>query len=265
MHEELETVVVEFDEDSGVGRLTMNRPEKLNAMNLQMRADLAAGLERIGEFDDEADGVAVRVVVLEGAGDSFCAGADATEFSGGGGPSLSTRGFRDEMEEFPAPIVAKIRGYCLGGGFETALACDLRLAAEDASVGFPEVDLGLLPGAGGVHYVAELANSTVAKELAMTGDHVPAKRARELGLVNRVYGDEEFDEAVEEFVEELAGQAPLAVRAIKDTGTRSRDVDISQGVAYDRRTFSVLLDTEDHEEGARAFADDEYEPEFEGK
>lgn len=268
MRDKLDTVIVAFDEDRGVGTLTLNRPDKLNALNAQMREDIQTGLERIGSFDADAEGVAVRAVVIEGAGEkAFCAGADITGFSGASPASFvnEPRSMRDAIIEFPAPVIAKIDGYCLGGGLETAFACDFRIASERSTFGFPEVDLGLLPGAGGVQYVARLANPSVAKELGMTGEHISAERADEEGLVNHVHPAGELDDAVEEFADTLAGQPPLAVRAIKDTGNKSTEMGLDEGRAYDRRTFSALLQTEDHEEGARAFAEDDYEPEFTGR
>ncbi|WP_435078060.1 enoyl-CoA hydratase/isomerase family protein [Halococcus sp. AFM35] len=266
MHEELDTVVVEFDEAEGVGRLTLNRPDSLNAMNMRMREDIETGLGMLAERDEEGDGVAVRVVVIEGTGEkAFCAGADITGFSGVSPAAFDAHGMRDSVIEFPAPVVAKIDGYCLGGGLELALACDIRIASESSRLGFPEVDLGLLPGAGGVQYVSRLAGPAVAKELAMTGEHMGGERAAEESIVNHVHGDEEFDEEVEAFVGTLAAKPPLAIRAIKDSGNVSVESGLREGRKYDRRVFSTLLETDDHEEGARAFAEDDYDPEFRGK
>jgi enoyl-CoA hydratase/carnithine racemase len=266
MREELDTVVVEFDEADGIGTLTLNRPDSLNAMNGQMREDIETGLEALAERDGEAEGVAVRVVIIEGSGErAFCAGADITGFSDASPAAFDAHGMRDSVIEFPAPVVAKIQGYCLGGGLELALACDFRIATESSRLGFPEVDLGLLPGAGGVQYVSRLAGPAVAKELAMTGEHVSGERAAEEGIVNRVHGDEKFDEEVEEFVGTLATKPPLAVRAIKDSGNISVESDLHEGRKYDSRVFATLLETEDHEEGAQAFAEDDYDPEFVGR
>ncbi|WP_370525592.1 enoyl-CoA hydratase/isomerase family protein [Halococcus qingdaonensis] len=266
MHEELDAVIVAFDEERGVGTLTLNRPDALNAMNGRMRADIETGLELLEERDSKAEGVAVRAVVIEGAGEkAFCAGADVTGFADASPAAFDAHGLRAAIGEFSAPVVAKIDGYCLGGGLELALACDLRLASESSRLGFPEVDLGLLPGAGGVQYVSRLAGPAFAKELAMTGEHVEAERAADEGIVNHVYDDEAFADEVEGFVETIADKPPLAVRAIKDSGNVSVEVGLSEGRKYDRRIFGTLLETDDHEEGARAFADDEYDPTFVGK
>jgi enoyl-CoA hydratase/carnithine racemase len=265
MHEELETVQVDFDE-RGVGTLTLNRPDSLNAMNQQMRTDIETGLGLLSEQDNEADGVAVRAVVIEGTGDqAFCAGADITGFSDVSPGAFEPHTMRDSVIEFPAPIIAKIHGYCLGGGLELALACDFRIASESSRLGFPEVDLGLLPGAGGVQYVARLAGPSFAKELAMTGEHIPAERAASEGIVNHVHSDEDLDEETDAFVEKLAEQPPLAIRAVKDSGNMAVETSLNEGRKYDQRIFSSLLETEDHTEGERAFAEDDYDPEFSGK
>ena len=262
--EEFDTVEAEFDEETHVGRLTLNRPDALNALSDQLRRDLVEGLQRLESHNEDADGIALRAVVVEGAEGNFCAGADISEFSDASPGETSGQYHYEFVQEFPVPIIAKIRGYCLGGGLETAMSCDFRFAHTDARLGLPEVDLGLIPGAGGVQFISRLANPSVAKEVAMTGDHLSAERAHELDIVNRVYGDD-LDEATREFAETLAAKPPLAVQAIKDAANVSTQVGLDEGRSYDRRRFEPLLDTEDHQEGARAFAEDDYEPEFEGR
>lgn len=266
MQKELETVRVEFDEERAVGRMILNRPDSLNAMNLQMRRDIETGLGLLAEQDDESEGVAVRAVVIEGAGEkAFCAGADIMGFSDVSPAAFESHTMRDSVIEFPAPVIAKIHGYCLGGGLELALACDFRIASESSQLGFPEIDLGLIPGAGGIQYVAYLSSPSFAKELAMTGDHISADRANDAGVINHVHSDDDLDGEVETFVEKIADKPPLAVRAVKDSGNVSTETGLNEGRKYDRRIFSSLLETEDHEEGARAFAEDDYDPAFTGK
>ncbi|ELY49340.1 enoyl-CoA hydratase/isomerase family protein [Natronolimnohabitans innermongolicus] len=215
--------------------------------------------------NEDADVVALRAVVLEGAGEkAFCAGADVGGFSSESSGASSARDHYQFIRDFPAPVIAKIDGYCLGGGLETALACDFRLASESSTFGFPEVNLGILPGAGGVQYVSKLASPAVAKELAMFGDHIGAERAADEGIINRVYDDESFDDEVEAFATELAGQAPLAVQAIKDSAHMAVQSGLEEGLRYDAKRFRQLLQTDDHEEGAAAFGEDR-EPKFDGK
>lgn len=264
MHEELDAAIVDFDEDSGIGTITMNRPDALNALNGQLTSDVVAGLELLGDQDADADGVALRAVILEGAGGrAFSAGADITEFGGGGGTS-SRLSHYEAIREFPVPILAKIDGYCLGGGFETALSADFRIASEDSTFGFPEIDLGFLPGAGGGQLVSKIAGPAVAKELAMTGKHISAARAGEEGLVHDVVPGDELDDAVQEFAADLASRAPLGVRAIKASINLSMEVGLEDGIQYDAESAGRLTNTADFAEGTSAFAEDR-EPEFEGK
>ena len=265
MHETLDAAIVSFDENTGIGEITMNRPDALNALSAQLRNDIIDGLDLLGEQDADADGVALRAVILEGAGDrAFCAGADITEF-GGDGDGTSTRPRHYEtIREFPVPIIAKIDGYCLGGGFETALSADFRFASERSTFGFPEIDLGFLPGAGGGQMVSKIAGPAVAKELAITGKHIPAERAAEEGLVHDVFAADDLDEEVQRFAEEISTQAPLAVREIKGSINLSAEVGLEEGIRYDRQAATQLRHTDDFAEGTAAFAE-KRDPEFEGK
>lgn len=264
MREEYETTIVEFDAETGIGHLTLNRPDALNALSGQLRDDIIAGLRQLEAENEDADGIALRAVVVEGAEGNFCAGADINEFSDASPGASSERQHYDFIAEFPVPIIAKIRGYCLGGGLETAMACDFRFAEEEARLGLPEVDLGIIPGAGGVQFISRLANPSAAKEIAMTGDHISAERAHELGIVNRVY-DDDLDAAVDEFAETIASKPPLAIQAIKESANMATQTGLAEGRRYDRNLFEPLLDTEDHKEGARGFAEDDYEPSFKGR
>jgi enoyl-CoA hydratase/carnithine racemase len=265
MREELDTAIVEYDEDTGVGEITMNRPDSLNALSAQLRSDIVAGLRLLEEQNEGREGVALRAVILEGAGDrAFCAGADITEFGGGqSGDSLDRSHYR-VVRDFPTPIIAKVQGYCLGGGFETALSADFRFASEDSTFGFPEVDLGFLPGAGGAAMVNQLAGPGVAKELAMTGEHISAERAAEEGLVHDVFPAEDLDDEVAEFAETIAGKAPLAIQGIKRSVDNAVEVGMEAGIAFDGEKAAVLARTEDFAEGTAAFAE-KREPEFQGK
>lgn len=264
MPTEFETTSIAFDAETGVGYLTLNRPDALNALSDQLRSDIIVGLEELDSENDEADGIALRAVVIEGAEENFCAGADINEFSDASSGDRSRRGHYEFIRDFPVPVIAKISGYCLGGGFETALSCDFRLSHEDARLGFPEVNLGLIPGAGGVQMLSDVATPAAAREIAMIGDHISAKRARELGIVNRVYGSE-FDDVVARFAETIASKPPLAIQAIKRSAAIATRTGLEEGLMYDRQQFDPLLATEDHEEGARAFAEDDYEPTFTGR
>lgn len=261
---EFETTTVEFDEQTGIGRVTLNRPDSLNALDKQLRSDLIAGLELLEAENEERDDVALRVVILSGAAGNFSAGADINEFSEEHAAATSERRHYEFIADFPVPVIAKIRGYCLGGGLETAMACDLRFAHEDAQFGLPEVDLGIVPGAGGVQFISQLNNPAVAQEIALTGDYISAERANELDILNRVYGDG-FDDAVEEFAETVASKPPLSVQAIKQSAQMASEVSLKEGRKYDRRLFESLRDTEDFQEAARAADQDDYDPDYKGR
>lgn len=266
MDETFETVLVEYDEQRGVGSVTLNRPESLNALNGQLSREIVEGLQLLEERGTQADGdVDLRVAVISGAGEkAFCAGADIGGFSADSETESTDGSVHEFVPEFPVPVVAKIDGYCLGGGLELALACDIRLASADSEFGFPEVNLGLLPGAGGVQFVSKLCGPATAMELAMRGEHVSAEWADSEGLVNHVYPTEEFETQVESFVTHLAGQAPLAVQAIKKSAHKAVRSGLDEGRQYDRQLFAELLGTEDFAEGAAAFQTDR-EPEFKGR
>lgn len=263
MDETFEAIEIEFDDSTGVGRLTLDRPDSLNALNRQLRADIIDGLRALGDLN--GDGIDLRVVVIEGAAGNFCAGADITEFEDDAPTAEIDRTHYQFIREYPVPVIAKIRGYCLGGGLETALSCDFRIASEDATVGLPEVDLGIIPGAGGVQYISRLADPSTAMEIAMSGDHISADRAAEAGIVNRVYPDEKLDDAVAEFATTIASKPPLSIQAIKQSASMATEVGLEAGLEYDRKLVEPLFGTEDHEAGVRAFGEDDYEPEFQGR
>lgn len=262
MRDSFETVDVHFAD--GIGTLTLNRPDSLNALNRQLRREVIAGLEQLDAENDECDGVALRAVVLEGAGENFCVGADVTEFDDddGAGARLA-RDVQATVMDLPAPVVAKIEGYCLGGGFETALACDFRVAAPDTELGFPEVDLGIMPGGGGVQFVNRLAGPAVAAELAMTGEFLDGEQAADLGLVTEI--TEDVDGAARDLAERLASKPPLAIQAIKESVGIATETGLRAGRRHDSRLVDPLYHTDDHATAAAAFGEDGDDPSFEGR
>lgn len=263
MSHEYDTVDVSFESDTGIGHILLNRPDSLNALNTKIREEIVEALRDLESENTNTDGVALRVVIMEGAEGNFSAGADINEFSTDTPSRSSRRHYRSFIAEFPVPIIAKIRGYCLGGGLETALACDFRIAHADSKLGLPEVDLGIKPG-DGVQFITRLANASVAKELAMLGTHITAEEARDAGIVNRVYGDA-FEEATREFAETIAEKPPLAIQAIKESSNMAVETGLSEGRKFDHELGGYLRQTEDYEKATRAFAEDDYEPVFEGK
>lgn len=240
--------------DHGAVRVvTVHRPDKLNALN---RATLEA-LQLA--FDAAAADDAVRAVVLTGAGaKAFVAGADIAEMS-----DLSAVQARDfslvgqrlmrRMERMPKPVVAMVNGFALGGGLELAMCCHLRIAADSARLGLPEVTLGLLPGFGGSQRLLRLVGRAAALEVTLTGAPVDAARALALGLVNRVVPAAELESHTMELAATLAGNAPLAMRGILDAIHVGGECAIDDGLEYESAQFGLAFATEDAREGMAAF------------
>ncbi len=260
-----ETVEWSYDESDGRVEILLNRPDSLNALSTQLRTDIVAAFEACETVDDAADGVGVRVVVVEGAGKkAFCAGADINDFEDASPGQFEPSPIYDVPQEYDVPVIAKIDGYCLGGGLELALACDFRIASERSTLGFPEVDLGIIPGGGGTQRLAALVGPSRAKELTMTGRRLSAEAAFEDGLLTEVVPAADLDAAVDEFAAELIDQAPLAVRSLKDVINQSQEMGLREGRRYEHRVFDVLQETADAKEGREAFGEDR-DPEWQGQ
>lgn len=250
---------LEYDHSDGLLAITLDRPTRLNSLSPDLMDEIVRLLESVD--DDE-----VRAVTFEGAGDrAFCAGADVTAFTDvePATENEPTEVFQT-VAEYPRPTVAKIDGYCLGGGLEIALACDLRIATERSEFGFPEIDLGLIPGGGGTQRIIRQLPEARAKELVFRGEHISAERAHDWGLLNRAVDREEFEETTEEFVDDLLTGPPIALRHAKRVMDTGADQDLAAGLDLESQSFGLLLTTDDMMEGVTAFAGDR-EPEFEGK
>ena len=244
--------------------ITANRPEKLNALN-------AATLDALhAAFDAAADDASVRVVVLTGAGPkAFVAGADIAEMNSltpVQGRDFSLRGTRmmRRVERMPKPVIAMVNGFALGGGLELAMCCHLRIAADTAKVGQPEVNLGLIPGFGGSQRLLRLAGRAATLELCLTGAPVDAARALQLGIVNRVAPAAELEAQTMALAEQLAASAPLALRGVLDCVNFGGECGIGEGLAYEAAQFGLMFATEDMREGTGAFLQ-RRKPEFHGK
>ena len=200
----------------------------------------------------ESLGSDVRAVVLRGKGDrAFSAGADISGFVGGAADGERPAGIQpvaDLIEQAPVPVVAAIHGYCLGGGLEIALACDFRLAQREAQLGFPEVNLGLLPGGGGTQRAPRLISPGRARWLVMSGERIDAATAEAWGLVEFVVDD--LDEGIGRYVEPLARQSPHAIRQIKELLRETRD---ERSDEREVRAFAACLNSDDGQEGVAAF------------
>lgn len=244
--------------------ITLNRPEAMNALSVQLRAELATAL-RAAEADPE-----VRVVVLRGAGDrAFCAGADIKEFVEVPSPPAYRQARVPESWITPfdltrKPIIASIHGYCLGGGLEVALACDIRIAAEDAQFGLPETGLGIMTGVGGSQRLPRMVGLAQALDMILTGDRIDGRRAREIGLVTRVVPRAELAAETEALALRLAARPPMAMAFAKEAVRAAQDLPLRDGMRLEIDLITHLLNTEDRLEAARAFRE-KRKPHFTGR
>jgi enoyl-CoA hydratase len=259
-----ETLLVEVA--GGIATVTLNRPDAMNALSAQLKDDLMTAFGQELPADD-----AVRAVVISGAGGkAFCAGADIKERSGSDlrpaefvANQRRTHALFRAIERFPRPVIAAINGFALGGGTELALACDLRIAAESASLGLTEVNLGVIPAGGGTQRLARLVGSARAKELVFTAERIGAARALEIGLVNRVVPDAALAGEAAGLARTIAAKPPLAVRFAKEVIDRGLQTDLESGLEHELYAASILFDTEDRREGMRAFVE-KRRPDFKG-
>jgi enoyl-CoA hydratase len=235
----------------GVRILTIDRPEKRNALNAAVRTALSAAL---AEADADP---AVRVVVFTGAGDqAFVAGADVAEFAGR--TPIEQReamrvGLFDDVWNFPKPTIAMINGWCLGGGCELALACDLRIGADSAKLGQPEVRLGIIPGGGATQRLPRLVGYGKALQLVLTGEIVDAVSAYEIGLLDEIVPAVELRERTLEIARSMAEKSPVTLAIAKRALRAALEMTLSAGLAHERDLFALAFATEDKEEGVRAF------------
>lgn len=258
---DFQTLHAETDDD-GVLVITLNRPDSLNALSRRLVAEL-------GQAVRQARKETVRGVVITGAGEkAFAAGADISEFAGM--ESLDAHRFAargqavlSSIENLPKPVVAAVNGYALGGGCELAMACHLRVAAETAQFGQPEVGLGVIAGYGGTQRLPRLVGRGIATEMLLTGDRISAQRAYEVGLVNRVVAPEDVVETARQFVLTIASKAPVAV-AMTLQAIRASDLPLPQGLQQEAALFAQCAATEDFVEGIGAFLNRET-PEFQGR
>jgi len=248
-----------FECKDHVAVITLNRPAQRNAINQEMGRALMDALGRARE-DGE-----VRAVVLTGAGGTFSAGADLKErASGGGGRQLDNApaavieadpGARWSTMKFEKPLIAAIDGYCLAGGMELALACDIRLCTPAAQFGLPEITRGFFPGGGGPQRLARSIPQSIAMELILTGDRIDAETALRVGIVSRLVSTEDLMPTALQIATRIAGHAPLAVRAAKEVAQAALDETFEQAMRLGGALRWVIGQTEDAKEGPRAFVE----------
>jgi enoyl-CoA hydratase len=241
---------VQTEVDGGIAVITINRPEARNAVNGEVAQGIAAAVD---EFDSASE---VRVIILTGAGGTFSAGMDLKGFLTGDSPVLGGRGFAGITERPPAkPVIAAVEGYALAGGFEIVLSCDLIVASETAKFGLPEVRRGLAAGAGGLLRLPSRVPYHLAMEIVLTGEHFPAERLHQAGLVNRLVGAGQALDAARELAARVALGAPLAVAASKRVIVESADWPTGEAFRKQGEVLGPVFTSADATEGAIAFAE----------
>ncbi len=256
-----ENIIVERRDRVAV--ITINRPEKRNALNIKTREEGAHAL------DDLAQDETVRVVCITGAGDkAFIAGADIAEFAGRTATRqrdvMLARSLFTAIDLFPKPVIAMVNGYCLGGGCELALACDLRIASETASFGQPEINLGIIPGGGGTQRLTRLIGEGKAMEMILTGDIIDAKTAFTLGLVNMVTPASELEAKTMGMANRIAEKSPIALRLAKEAVKTASRSTLDEGLRREVDLFALCFSSEDKDEGVSAFLE-KRKPDFKGR
>ena len=260
--EALSSLTVEYV--GAVAVVTVNRPKVLNALSLATLDELAAMMRRLQQ--DET----VRCVVITGAGEkAFVAGADINELAAltptaGREHGRKGQAVFDLVEQLGKPVIAAINGYALGGGCELAMACTIRIAADTARLGQPEITLGIIPGYGGTQRLARLIGGGRALELLLTGDQITATEAHRLGLVNRVVPAADLLTEARRLADVLASKAPIAVRYILEAVRSGVQLPLGEAQALEATLFGLVASTEDMREGTRAFLE-KRKPEFKGK
>ena len=253
-----------YEVEGGKALVAINRPEVLNALNSQTMDELESAIEAM-ESDES-----IGVVVVTGVGDkAFVAGADVNELQildGPNGKVFAQRGQNifKRLEDLNKPVIAAINGYALGGGCELALACHIRIASDKASMGQPEVNLGIIPGYGGTQRLPRLIGSSMALQLILTGQIIDAKQALRIGLVNLVVPHEELIASVDKVAQSILSRGPIAVRLALDAVRYGTQVSLREGMDIEANLFGEVSATEDKTEGTAAFLE-KRKPEFKNK
>lgn len=249
-----QNLTLETDAEHAIATITINRPDKLNALSRPLLEDLSAAIDEVAA--DEG----VRAIILTGAGNkAFVAGADIGEIAALDGAQMGTdyaqfgQSVMRKLELLPKPVIVAINGYALGGGCELALCGDVRIAADTAQLGQPEINLGVIPGFGGTQRLARLIGRDRAKLLIFTGERVGAEEAYQLGIVDRVVPAAGLMDAAYELAAQLAAKAPRALALAKAAVNEGLDRSLDDGLRLEAELFGRVVDTEDRREGTAAF------------
>jgi len=247
--------------DGYIATVQLNRPKVLNALNLGLMVELVEALESL---DGDPD---VRCIVIHGDDRAFAAGADITEMAEASPVDMLMRDqFTrwDRIRRVKTPLIAAVSGFALGGGCELAMICDMIVASETARFGQPEINIGVMPGAGGTQRLTRAVGKALAMEMVLTGRAITGEEARAAGLVNSVVPIEFYLEAAMKLAREVAARPPIAVRLAKESVLKSFDTTVNDGLEFERKNFYLLFATEDMKEGMGAFVE-KRKPQWKGK
>ncbi len=245
----------------GIGAIKLNRPNVLNALSLQTMIELVQAFEA---YDNDP---AIRCIVLHGNEKAFAAGADITEMSDADAIEMLRRDQFSRWERIRltrTPVIAAVSGFALGGGCELAMVCDMIVASDTAQFGQPEINIGVMPGAGGTQRLTRAVGKALAMEMVLTGRMISARQALQAGLVNRVVPTEVYLDEAMALAQDVAAKAPVAARLAKESVLKAFSTTLEGGMEFERKNFYMLFATEDQKEGMKAFVE-KRKPEWKGK
>ncbi len=252
-------MAVDYTKEGRIAIFTLNRPEVLNAINADLSRELGEALK---DFRDDPE---LWVGIITGAGErAFSAGADIRGFRPGPREAVGDAGERVRVDQIWKPIIAAIHGYCLGGGLELALTCDIRIAADNARLGLPEIKVGVIPAGGGISRLPRFIPRAKAAEMLLMGQHIDAQEAYRIGLVNKVVPRDELMSTAKQWANLMCEAGPLQTRAVKEALIRGYSMPLDESLKLERQLADRIRETEDFLEGTRAFRE-KRKPDWKGK
>ncbi|MGQ9806517.1 MAG: enoyl-CoA hydratase-related protein [Chlorobiales bacterium] len=254
-------LLVTQEPEAKIAVVQLNRPHALNALNFELMTELTTVFRGFSKDDS------VNAVVLTGNDKAFAAGADIKEMATATSAEMLTKGYLemwDDLQAFKKPIVAAVSGYCLGGGAELVMVCDIIIASETAKFGQPEINIGVIPGAGGTQRLTRAVGKVKAMELILTGRQFNAEEALSMGLINKISPLDAYLADAKQLATEIASKPPIAVRLAKEAVLRAASTNLTDDVEYERRLFALLFATDDMREGMNAFIE-KRKPTWKGK
>lgn len=238
--------------EQGYALIQFNRPDALNALNIKLMEELVEALET---FENDGE---VRAIILTGNEKAFAAGADIKEMADATAVDMLVRdqfARWDRIRKIRKPIIAAVSGFALGGGCELSMSCDMIIASETAKFGQPEINIGVMPGAGGTQRLTRAVGKVKAMEMVLTGGMITAEEALKWGLINKIVPVEYYLEEARKLAKEIASKPPVAVRLAKEAVLKAFDTTIEGGLEFERKNFYLLFASEDQKEGMKAFVE----------